>query len=261
MRMAYSTNDEQLGKVPAKPGILCVMSTVLHHDALSNANFCTWYEDTHVQQVQSTGGISRTERFERYIPLSRTDRPNEQLKDQICNYDFITVYHMSDLAFRETAAFKGLDGQSVPSDELVERIFKQTEFCTRFCEELPGDQETTSVVPDESSPLPYLVTIAIKDASSTQGRPIHELLSSLSQVLGATKTTTYKVCEASILSEFRRSYQTEPKNIILVECSTKPQVEPLLKAVQQLEGLELDIWALRRAYEGSEQGPAPWVPN
>lgn len=43
---------------------------------------------------------------------------------------------MSDIEFRETPEFKGLDGQSEPSKELLEGIFKQARFDTRFYEEV-----------------------------------------------------------------------------------------------------------------------------
>jgi len=43
---------------------------------------------------------------------------------------------MPSLSYRESAAFKGLDGQSEPGAELLEGIFKCARFDTRFYEEV-----------------------------------------------------------------------------------------------------------------------------
>lgn len=45
---------------------------------------------------------------------------------------------MPDIAYRETDEFRGLDGQSRPSEELLEGVFKQARFDTRFYEEVDG---------------------------------------------------------------------------------------------------------------------------
>lgn len=48
---------------------------------------------------------------------------------------WLTVYEMPDIAYRNTTAFKGLDGQSNPRDVLLHEIFEQAQFDTRFYEE------------------------------------------------------------------------------------------------------------------------------
>ena len=47
---------------------------------------------------------------------------------------YLTLYEMPDVGYRETEAFKGLDGQSVPRKELLEGVFKKARFDTRFYE-------------------------------------------------------------------------------------------------------------------------------
>jgi hypothetical protein len=47
---------------------------------------------------------------------------------------------MSDIEFRQTREFKGLDGQSPPKGDLLERVFGQARFDTRFYEEVGGEE-------------------------------------------------------------------------------------------------------------------------
>lgn len=47
---------------------------------------------------------------------------------------YLTVYEMPDVGYRETAEFKGLDGQSEPREELLEGVFRKARFDTRFYE-------------------------------------------------------------------------------------------------------------------------------
>lgn len=47
---------------------------------------------------------------------------------------YLTIYEMPDVQYRETAEFKGLDGQSEPEQELLESVFKRARFDTRFYE-------------------------------------------------------------------------------------------------------------------------------
>jgi hypothetical protein len=258
--MTNAPDSETPGTVPSKPGVMVVMSKALHPDSLNPLDFCDWYENTHIQEVQMTGGISRTQRYASFSFIGRYQQDassgSRTAENQNCKYDFITVYHMQDLAFRESAAFRGLAGQSIPSDDLAEKIFKQAEFCTRFCEELrtsPGVPLTTSNNP--SSPSPFLVTIGVPS-----NRPVAGVLLAVSRLAGKQAMTAYKVHEASILSEFKRSYVNEPKDMLLVVLDSKPEAESLGMGLQEQEGLEVGVWGLRREYDGGERTPAPWRP-
>ncbi|KAF2184052.1 hypothetical protein K469DRAFT_709933 [Zopfia rhizophila CBS 207.26] len=53
---------------------------------------------------------------------------------------------MSDIGFRETREFMGLDGQSVPREELLEGVFRQARFDTRFYEEIRYYEEEGGAV-------------------------------------------------------------------------------------------------------------------
>lgn len=43
---------------------------------------------------------------------------------------------MPEIEFRESREFKGLDGQSLPKGDLLDRVFRQARFDTRFYEEV-----------------------------------------------------------------------------------------------------------------------------
>jgi len=51
---------------------------------------------------------------------------------------------MPEVEFRESKEFKGLDGQSPPKGDLLDRVFRQARFDTRFYEEV-GILEGTNV--------------------------------------------------------------------------------------------------------------------
>lgn len=235
-------------------GVMTVMSKVVNPQHLDPLDFCTWYEDTHIQEVQATGGISRTQRYASLNFNSKKGERSASAANQNCEYDFITVYHMPDLAFRETAAFRGLAGQSVPNEELVNKIFEQAEFCTRFCEEV-----ITSG--DSSNAAPFLVTVGARSVGIPPNHSISYIVDKLSPIPGKMRTTAYRIHEASVLSEFKRAYNKATTDVVLFEFDAEPDTQAILDALDEWEGLEIGFWALRRAFEGNERTPAPWKPK
>lgn len=233
------------GTVPSKPGILFVASKVLHPDVLDPLDFTDWYENTHIQEVQSTGGISGTQRYESLSFHSRqrdTSAPKGP-ENQNLDYDFLTVYTFPDLSFRETEAFNSLDGQSMPNEMLLEKLFKQTAFITRFAEEV-----SVSGTPKAA---PYLLSIATSNGLSESVTPTSPP-GSLRQLV---------VREGSLLSEFNRHWQTEPSEIVLVEADDMSQLDALKKDLEGAKDVEVGFWRLRRNYEGTERKPAGWKPK
>ena len=246
------------GTVPSKPGVMTVMSKVVNLDNLNSLDFCVWYEDTHIQEVQMTGGISRTQRYASLSCNSKigersTSAQSQPAHNQNSEYDFITVYHMPDLAFRETAAFRGLAGQSVPDDNLVNKIFKQAEFCTRFCEEVATSGESVKAAP-------FLVTVGARSAGVPPNHTISYIVDKLSPIARKRTTTAYRIHESSILSEFKRAYNKATTDVVLFEFDSEPDTHAILDSLREWEGLEIGFWELRRAYEGDERTPAPWNP-
>jgi hypothetical protein len=256
LSMTDAPDAKTPGTVPSKPGVMTVMSKVVNLENLNSLDFCSWYEDTHIQEVQMTGGISKTQRyaslsFNRQKDGKSTLAQPQTVENQNCEYDFITVYHMPDLAFRETAAFRGLAGQSVPDDNLVDKIFKQAEFCTRFCEEVATSGESEKAAP-------FLVTVGARSIGVPPNHTISYIVDKLSPVIGKRKTTAYRIHEASVLSEFKRAYNKAMTDVILFEFYSEPDIHAIFDALREWEGLEIGFWELRRAYDGDERTPAPW---
>jgi hypothetical protein len=242
------------GTVPGKPGILLVTSTVLHPTFLDPLDFVDWYENTHIQEVQSTGGISGTQRYE---SLSFQNRYRDKsgkptAENQNLAYDFLTVYNMPDLAFRESEAFRGLDGQSRPNEELLEKLFKQSAFITRFCEEFEPSQKS---IQDENA-TSFMLSVGVHSNDSADN-----VLARLAKITGYRQTRHFKLQEASLLSEFNRSYEDEPSDLALLDFDDRSALDAAEKELQGTEGLELGFWHLRRDYKGSERTPAGWKPK
>ncbi|KAF2492681.1 hypothetical protein BU16DRAFT_490545, partial [Lophium mytilinum] len=107
-------------------GILWVASRI-KNPTLTPSHFCTWYENTHIHEVTALSGIPRAARYEAILP---SPYPGALSADA----PWLTIYEMPDIAFRETAEFRGLDGQSEPAAELLEGVFKKARFDTRFYE-------------------------------------------------------------------------------------------------------------------------------
>lgn len=250
--MAAGQADSQIpGAVPSKPGILFVLSTVLDPSDLEPSSFTDWYENTHIQEVQSTGGISGSQRYEALTFASgyRGRKFTAAPENKNLNFDFVTVYHMPDLAFRESAAFRGLDGQTAPRQELLEGLFKHVSFITRFAEEVSVPSSTHS----PATPAPFVVTIAPSAAGDplTQFKTAKEL----------RRVQKYKIHESSLLSRFQRSWLDEPTDLAIFEFDSEEGVAALAEAVGEARGLEVGFWALRRQYDGGERTPKGWNPH
>ena len=246
------------GAVPSAKGILFVLSTVLDPSALEPSAFAAWYENTHIQEVQSTGGISSTQRYES-VAFSRNYRQSKSgrtggLGNRRLDFDFATVYHMPDLKFRESAAFRGLDGQSAPREELLDGLFRRVSFVTRFAEEVSVSGPAAGG--GDGALAPFVVTCA---PLATGAR----LPSDLEDVKGLRRLVRYKVHEGSLLERFERSWLDEPREMVVLEFELEDRVAEFAETMGDGEKGELEVgyWMLRREYDGSERSPAPWSPK
>ncbi|KAH7065730.1 hypothetical protein BKA63DRAFT_376612, partial [Paraphoma chrysanthemicola] len=106
-------------------GILWVSSRVTKPDRLSPENFCAWYENTHIQEVLSLPGLPSAARYEAIQPQPSEDTWSTEAP-------WLTLYDMHHVEYRHSPDFKALDGQTAPSEELLDRIFINTRFDTRF---------------------------------------------------------------------------------------------------------------------------------
>lgn len=253
--MAAGQSDSQIpGAVPSKPGILFVLSTVLDPSTLAPMDFADWYENTHIQEVQSTGGISGSQRYEALTFAEsyrgkKFDFSGKVPRNRNLDFDFATVYNMPDLAFRESEAFRGLDGQTAPREELLEGLFKRVSFITRFAEEVSSSGPGSS----SSDPAPFVVTIA--PSASGGGLP------SLERIDGLIRIRRYEVHEGSLLKRFERSWLDEPKEMAILQLESEKGVLDISEIVGKAGQLEVGFWGLRRDYDGGERTPKGWSPR
>lgn len=252
--MAGTSDGTLPSEMPSnKPGILFVASKVLHPNKLHPLDFTDWYENTHIQEVQSTGGISGSQRYES-LPFHNEFRDPSSInktRNRGFDYDFVTVYNMPDLAFRDSPAFKGLDGQSDPREELLEGLFRQVGFLTRFAEEVE-----VSGKEDGGFAAPFVITVATKSNDPTS-KVTGELSSKMD---GFRRCRTFKIHENSLLSEWKRSYMEEPTSLAILEFDDVPETE-ILTDLEGGKDVELGFWRLRRDYQGNERTPKGWSPK
>jgi hypothetical protein len=136
------------------PGIIWVASGITRPDKLPADKFVTWYENTHVQEVLATGGVPAAARYQNVRvgaestcknmrapsaaaaagPGPGPDSDKSSNSDGIIELDapWLTVYEFPSLAFRHTDRFKALDGQTKPKGTLLEDIFANAVYATRF---------------------------------------------------------------------------------------------------------------------------------
>ncbi|KAF2733819.1 hypothetical protein EJ04DRAFT_494675 [Polyplosphaeria fusca] len=226
------------------PGILTVSSRLSHPTTLTPTHLCAWYENTHIQQVTSLPGVPRAARYEALSP-SPSSAPNQWS----ALAPWFTVYELPDLDYRHSAEFKGLDGQSKPDEALLEGVFRQARFDTRFYEEVQryGDES-------KCAPAKFLVSAALQPRAGGE-RDFEawyreEHLERLSRVRGYVRSRRYRVVDATVLDRFeRRGAEGCPQYLALHEF----EGEELDMEGLGLEGEEIGWWGLKRVYGEYEQ--------
>lgn len=140
---------------------------------------------------------------------------------------------MPDIEYRNTTEFKGLDGQSRPREELLEGVFKQARFDTRFYKEVQV-YEKEGV---RTEPAKFLISAALQPATGldedfdTWYREEH--LRVLSECEGYRRSRRYEVVNATVLDRFVRR---------------EPEV-PRYLALHEFDGAELPWEGLRKSAE------------
>lgn len=126
----------------AAPGVLWVASRVAASSPPSDSTplltaerFCDWYEKKHIYEVTSLPGVPGARRYEAISPQP-PQGPRRDMAWWSGEAPWLTLYEMADVDYRLTDEFRGLDGQSEPSKDLLEEVFKQARFDTRFYEEM-----------------------------------------------------------------------------------------------------------------------------
>jgi hypothetical protein len=114
---------------------------------------------------------------------------------------------MSDIEYKDSAEFKALDGQSPPSQELLDGIFKNARFDTRFYTEAQSYSNPNSPSPGPST---FLISAALEpppDAVSdfdTWYRQEH--LDVLSRAPGFVRTRRYELVFGTQVQKFQSTW-------------------------------------------------------
>lgn len=138
-----------------------------------------------------------------------------------------TVYEMDDIEYRNHPDFLALDGQSPPSQELLDGIFKNARFDTRFYKEVqvfnnPHPPSATSSSTSTNSKR-FMISAALEPPSSSSAvtdfdkwyRDEH--LDVLAQAPGYVRTRRYELVNGTTLNEFERILPDPPRYLALHE--------------------------------------------
>ncbi|KAJ4375989.1 hypothetical protein N0V83_001269 [Neocucurbitaria cava] len=161
---------------------------------------------------------------------------------------------MSDIEYRNSREFRGLDGQSAPKGELLEGVFKQARFDTRFYEE---------VQVYEGGGGKALEPPAGKEADfDAWYRDEH--LDVLSKAPGYVRTRRYELVNGTTLDRFVRVEPQVPRFLALhefqgdvlpwKELAESAQTEWAKRVMGGVVKEEVGWYALKREYAESEWG-------
>lgn len=197
---------------------------------------------------------------------------------------------MTDIEYRNTREFKGLDGQSAPKEELLEGVFKQARFDTRFYEEVQvyeggGGGKGESLVSVffffssfflglmcKIHPVPatFLLSAALEPPAGKEAdfdawyRDEH--LDVLSKAPGYVRTRRYELVNGTTLDRFVRVEPQVPRFLALhefqgdvlpwKELAESAQTEWAKSVMGGVVKEEVGWYALKREYAESEWGSA-----
>lgn len=113
---------------------------------------------------------------------------------------------MPDLEFRHTRTFKGLDGQTKPKGNLLDEVFSNAIFKTRFCELL--ESEERDGVKWEPARLAISECIEVEKDGERE-REVEEWyrdvrLPRVKGVKGWVKSRRFRIVDSTVLDEFNR---------------------------------------------------------
>jgi hypothetical protein len=123
---------------------------------------------------------------------------------------------MPEIAYKNSPAFRALDGQSPPSQDLLDSIFKNSRFDTRFYTEI---QSHSSLSPP--GPTTFLFSAALEPPSTNAGdfdawyRDEH--IAILSRAPGFVRTRRYELVSGTTLEAFERTSPELPRYLALHE--------------------------------------------
>jgi hypothetical protein len=174
-----------------------------------------------------------------------------------------TVYEMPNVEYKDSVDFRALDGQSPPSQDLLESIFKNARFDTRFYTEV---QSFAS--PSPAGPASCMISAALEPpaeaAADFDAWYRDEHLAMLARAPGFVRTRRYELVSGTTLEAFKRSVPEVPKYLALHEFAGEglpwkqleesTQTEWAKKVMGGLIGEEVGWYTSKRVYAKEEWG-------
>jgi len=232
-------------------GILWVASRI-KKPTLTPEKFCAWYENQHIQEVTALSGVPRAARYEGIQP---SPYPGALSDDA----PWLTIYEMPDIDFRQSREFRGLDGQSEPKAELLEGVFKQARFDTRFYECIQVHEKDSA----KKGPASLIISAALTPAAGKEAdfdawyRQEH--LPLIGECAGYRRSRRFKLVNATALDEFKRIEPKVPSYLAIhefdgdelpmAELAKVDETEWSKKVVGELKLMEAGFYKLKRRYE------------
>jgi hypothetical protein len=191
------------------PGILSVASRVTRPERCSKEKFNEWYENQHIDEVVALSGVSGAVRYEA-IPFSDIAGAEVEERDLpiwLGKAMWLTLYEMDDVEFRESREFKGLDGQSTPKDNLLEEIFRNARFETRFGGLVYTDD--TAAKGAKQKPSTLIISATLTPGSEDNVKELEkwyreEHIPLISKTPNYVRTRLFKHVDTTVLHEFDR---------------------------------------------------------
>jgi hypothetical protein len=191
------------------PGILSVASRVTRPDRCSNEKFNDWYENQHIDEVVALSGIPGAVRYE-VIPYSEIAGAKVDEKDLppwLGRAQWLTLYEMEDVEFRNTREFKGLDGQTTPKDNLLDEIFRNARFETRFGGLVYTDD--TEAKNAKHRPSTLLIAATLTPGSGENAKEVEkwyreEHIPLIAKTPNYVRTRLFRHVDTTVLHEFER---------------------------------------------------------
>lgn len=177
---------------------------------------------------------------------------------------------MDDIEYRKHPDFLALDGQSPPSQDLLDGIFKNARFDTRFYEEVQvytNPNPTTNPSPNSKN---FLLSAALEPPSDTASTADFdkwyrdEHLDVLVQAPGYVRTRRYELVHGTTLDGFERSepgparflalHEFEAEALPWKELGASAETEWAKRVMGGLVKEEVGWYVKKREYPESEWG-------
>lgn len=223
-----------------------------------------------MDEVVSLPGIRSAARYEA-VPLASlagpppptpSGVPVEPSPPWLMAAQWLTLYDMHDVEYRNTREFKGLDGQAPPKDDLLPLIFKNAKFETRFGRLVSNDRPASN----GGKPASLIISATITPGSQSNSAELdkwyqEEHVPLLSKCRGYIRTRRYQLVDTTILDEFERRsadpvrpgswlalHEFEGEHFDMGAISATDETEWTSKVLQGVAGVEAGFYRLRRVY-------------